>query len=166
VKRLGVVALLLLGGAAAAWKIVPARYNASRLAAWKGRRIYDEKADPAAQVQAALARAGAEHKRVLVIFGGNWCQWCLALDDLINTDPEIHQLAEEHFVVVHVDSANAEALDQAWGKPIDLGVPVLVFLDPSGKVVHVQESISLEAFGGRLLLHDRDRVLATLRKWG
>jgi thioredoxin-related protein len=147
----------------ATWKIAPRVYNDQRRRALAGRRIYDEGADTAALLQTALDRAGREHKRVLAILGGNWCQWCLALDDLMTTDEEIRTFVAEKLVVVHLDSEAAARLDDAWGSPTRLGVPTLVFLDPTGAVVHVQGSIPLEAFGGRVLKHDRVKVLAALR---
>jgi thiol:disulfide interchange protein len=155
-----------LAAVVAAYVLAPRLYNARRLRSFHGRRVYDEKADTGVLYQAALAQARAQHRRVLVVLGGNWCQWCLALDDLMSKDEEIHRYLSEHFVLVKLDNAAAEALDEAWGTPTKEGVPVLVFLDADGKVAHVQESISLEAFGGRILAHDRDRVLQVLQQWG
>jgi hypothetical protein len=161
--------VLVAGGATfvslATWKLAPRVYNDRRRRALAGRRVYDESADANALVVAALARASQEHKRVLAVLGGNWCQWCLALDDLMTTDDEIRSFVDAHFVLVHLDSEGAARLDAAWGSPTRLGVPALVFLDPGGAVLHVQDSVTLEAFGGRILKHDRARVLATLRAW-
>ncbi len=157
----GVAAL----ASAAAWKIGPRMYNARRVRALAGRHVYDEGADPAALIADALGRGARGHKRVVAILGGNWCQWCLALDDLMTTDEAIRSALAERFIVVHLDSSAAAALDEAWRTPTRLGVPVLVFLDPDGSVAHVQSSIPLETLGGRLLAHDRARVLAVLRAW-
>jgi hypothetical protein len=152
--------------ALATWKIAPRVYNDRRRRSLMGRHVYDERADVGALLKDALDRAGRDHKRVLAIVGGNWCQWCLALDDLMTADDEIRTLVADRFVAVHLDSAAADRLDEAWGSPIDrLGVPLLVFLDPNGTVLHVQGSVPLEAFGGRVLRHDRGRVLAVLRAW-
>jgi len=154
--------------ALATWKVAPRVYNDRRRRALAGRRVYDEKADARALVADALARAGREHKRALVILGGNWCQWCLALDDLMTTDDEIRSVTNERFVTVHLDSEAAAPLDEAWGWPSRLGVPTLIFLEPNGPngtVVHIQDSVTLEAYGGRVLKHDRARVLAALRAW-
>src|SRR6187397_2028590 len=38
--------------------------------------IYDTKADGKELVAAATKKAVAQEKRVLVVFGGNWCGWC------------------------------------------------------------------------------------------
>ena len=38
--------------------------------------IYDTQADGRTQIDAALKLAKRDHKRVLVMFGANWCGWC------------------------------------------------------------------------------------------
>src|SRR5262245_7554024 len=51
--------------------------------------IYDEQADAAADVAAALARAQKENKRVLIQWGANWCGWCHLLHQTFTTDQEV-----------------------------------------------------------------------------
>ena len=159
----GVGAGALVAGVA--YRVGPRVYNARKLARLQGRRVYDETVDGRARVVEALARASAEQKRALVVLGGNWCQWCLALDELLASDAEIARLLATRFVLLKLDGDVAEALDIEWGRPTKLGVPVLVFLNSDGGVAHIQETVSLERFGGRILLHDRDRVLTVLRAW-
>jgi thiol:disulfide interchange protein len=136
-----------------------------RLHELSGRVVYDQELDPASALAAAQAQARSDGRNVLVVLGGNWCQWCLALDDLMRTNPEIRALLSRNYVVVKLDSARAKAFDEAWGKPTRLGVPVLVFLDAEGKPKHVQETGSLERWAGRILAHDPDRVLWVLKRW-
>ena len=42
-------------------------------AAPKKTEIYSESADAHAEIKEALEKATAEHKRVIVVFGANWC---------------------------------------------------------------------------------------------
>jgi hypothetical protein len=44
-------------------------------------------------------------------------------------------------------------------------VPVLIFVDDKGAVKHVQETVSLELWKGRILGHDAKRVLDVLQHW-
>jgi hypothetical protein len=155
----------LLVGGLGMYRVGTRRYFAYRQSHLHGRRVYDDKADTAALLRSALVQATSEHKHVLVVMGGNWCQWCLSLDELMSSDAEIHEYVGAHFILLKLDNVAAEAQDLAWGEPSKNGVPVMVFLDPDGKVLHVQETVSLEAFGGRLLTHDRGRILALLRQW-
>lgn len=166
-RRLGLAlaGLFLVFCAALAFKLIPFGYNRWKLSELQGRKVYDEKRDSGQALERALARAKRENKRVLVTLGGNWCQWCLALDALVESDPELKQLVTERFVPLKLDADEAEALDEQWGKPTENGVPVLVFLNPSGSVAHVQETVALEVWGGRLLAHDRDKVYEAIEPW-
>jgi hypothetical protein len=146
-------------------KFGPRYYNRMRVSQLQGRQVYDEHADTQALFNAGLAQANREHKRVLVIMGGNWCQWCLALDDLMHRNERLHGYLTQHYVLVKLDSAAAHGLDEAWGQPSHNGVPVLIFLDDKGVVRHVQESVSLELWGGKILGHDAERVLDVLKRW-
>jgi thiol-disulfide isomerase/thioredoxin len=100
-------------------------------------RAYDGKAVPAEQLQQAYAQAKAEKKRVLVQFGGNWCGFCQALDELIDADATLKAL-KNRYVSVHIDAANADDLNQRWGRPFDHGFPVLLVLDADANVLHTQ----------------------------
>jgi thiol:disulfide interchange protein len=154
-------ALGLLG----TYKLGPRFYNKYRLSQLQGRQIYDVHADAQALFNTELARANREHTRLVVVLGGNWCQWCLALDDLMHQNAELRDYAEAHFVVLKLDSQAARALDETWGGPTRRGVPVLVFVDANGAIRHVQETVSLELWNGRILGHDPDRVLHVLQQW-
>jgi thiol:disulfide interchange protein len=159
----GMVCLSVLIALLAAYKIGPRAYNFVRLRQLRGHEVYDPSLDPVQTLQKAQADAQRNGRKILVVLGGNWCQWCLSLDHLMRTDEEIKEHLGKHFVVVKLDSAKAKVLDDQWGKPTRFGVPVLIFLDANGKVEYVQETGSLERWAGRILAHDPDRVLAMLK---
>jgi thiol:disulfide interchange protein len=107
------------------------------------RHLYEENADPHALIAAALKQAKAEHKRVLLDFGGDWCGDCQVLDIYFH-DPENAPLLEKDFVVVHIftdshEEKNTEVAAQ-YGVPLGKGVPALAVLDASGKVLHAQRT--------------------------
>jgi thiol-disulfide isomerase/thioredoxin len=70
----------------------------------KARRdLYDEAADGAAQIDAALARAKLDGKRVLVQWGAEWCGWCHWLNDAFTGNGELARELLYEYEVVHVD---------------------------------------------------------------
>ena len=63
-------------------------------------------------------RPGATARRVLVMFGGDWCGWCHKLHDLFAYDPAIRELLHEEYVLVMVDTKAPErrcAADECKG---------------------------------------------------
>ena len=64
--------------------------------------IYDDKADAKTEINQALAAAAKGHKRVLLIFGANWCYDCHVLD-LAFQRPELASVLKQNYEVVHVD---------------------------------------------------------------
>src|SRR6516164_6559428 len=66
------------------------------------KHLYDATADPKADIAAALKKARAEKKRVILDFGGDWCGDCQVLDIYMNQSANT-ELLDKHFVVVHVD---------------------------------------------------------------
>jgi thioredoxin 1 len=102
--------------------------------------IFPEPAMARPQLQQALARAKAEHKNVLLDFGGNWCSDCHLLD-IYFRDPVNKPLLEANYEKVDVNIGHLdENLDivHKYGVPIDKGVPALVVLDSNGRVLHEQ----------------------------
>ncbi len=122
--------------------------------------IYDEDADFSTAVERALAQATRENKRVLLMFGGNWCGWCHKLHELFEADAAIREALASGYVLVMIDSHNGEAIATRFETPLDEGVPYLTVLDADGDVLVRQETGSLED-GPR---HDAAKVLAFLEQ--
>ena len=97
--------------------------------------------DARSLLQAAVSRAKAEHKVVLVEFGASYCGWCRRFAQLVRTEPA-RTVIDAHFVVVElaVQETNGRAtpggddLLKSWGGA-DAGLPFLVFLDSAGAKV-------------------------------
>lgn len=166
-RQAWVFALAVCGalGLVATYKVGPKLYNKYREHQVQGRKVYDVNADVRAEYAAGLARAQKEKKQLLVVLGGNWCNWCLVLDELMREDTQLRDYLSEHYVVLKLDSAAAKPLDETWGRPTRQGVPVLIFVAHDGTVRHIQETISLAVWNGRILAHDPHRVLEVLKRW-
>lgn len=98
---------------------------------------YDEKADAAADVQHALAAAHTDHRKVLLVFGANWCEDCRVLDEALHG--RSRALIEGKFDVVKIDVGNFDknlALDARYGHPIRNGIPAVVVVDADNTVIY------------------------------
>jgi thioredoxin 1 len=98
---------------------------------------YNEKADAAADVRHALAAAQTDHKKVLLVFGANWCGDCRALDKAMHGSSQ--SLIEGKFDVVKIDVGNFDKnLDLAnrYGNPIEKGIPAVVVLGADNHVIY------------------------------
>ncbi len=154
------------------WRIVQAQ-RGSPVAAPQRRLAEPEKfntdlyAPPEAATQEisdALAKAGKEHKRVILMFGGNWCIDCHVLDKALRSGKNLPVL-NANFILVHVNigEESKENLDIAakYDTSLARGVPALAVLDPDGKVVYSQ---SQGEFENTLRIGPED-VAAFLQKW-
>jgi thiol:disulfide interchange protein len=107
------------------------------------RHLYDEQADPNALIAAGLKQAKAEHKRVVLDFGGDWCGDCQVLDIYLHEAPN-EEIADKHFIFVHIfvpsDYSSHGEVAAKYGVPIEKGVPALAVLDANGKVLHSQKT--------------------------
>lgn len=111
---------------------------------------YDENADAMAEIDAALARASQNGKRVLVDLGGNWCGWCRLLAGVMEL-PEMKPFMEEHFELVTVDvSSESGRIDRNLEVPerfgvteID-GVPWMIVLESDGTVLHSSYEVTVQ----------------------
>ncbi|TWB38041.1 thioredoxin family protein [Nitrospirillum pindoramense] len=109
---------------------------------------YDETIDNAAvnaQVDAALAKAKKEHKRVLLDFGGNWCGDCRVLAGLVEL-PEVHSFLDKNFVMVTVDVGRyTKNMDvpARFGVPKFKGVPTVLVVEADGTLVNGDASFDL-----------------------
>lgn len=104
--------------------------------------IYSETADAKADIAAALKQAKAEHKRVILDFGGDWCGDCQVLDIYFHQDPNA-ELLSKHFILVHVWIGHFDQnldIPETYGVPLKKGVPALAVLDAHGKVLYSQST--------------------------
>ncbi|CAN5785211.1 hypothetical protein BH11PSE12_BH11PSE12_22000 [soil metagenome] len=90
---------------------------------------YDESADAQLQLNSALGQAKISKKKVLLIFGANWCKDCLELDKSIKAHNAA--LIQSQFVLLKIDVGQFDknlAIAQAYGNPIKKGIPAAVVL--------------------------------------
>lgn len=103
------------------------------------RAIYDEEADGKEQIAKALEKAKKEDKRVLIIWGANWCGWCHRLDDAMRGDAKVRELLATHYVLIHIDMGHRTKhmdLAREYGSDFDkLAIARSTILDQGGKAI-------------------------------
>lgn len=90
------------------------------------------------EIKQTMNEAAKEHKRVLLVFGANWCGDCYALDYGFH-QPRIEPLLDGNFKVAHIDVGRYDRnLDLAKKYKVDLekGIPSLAVLSPQGAVLY------------------------------
>ncbi|GAB3922907.1 thioredoxin family protein [Mucilaginibacter myungsuensis] len=136
----------------------------ARLAEAKTNPLYHPEADAKAEIAAAIKKAAAENKNVLLQWGGNWCIWCLRFHDLVKSDADLTKYMNDNFVVLHVnyspENKNEDIL-ASQGYPQRFGFPVFVILDSKGNRLHTQDSAFLEEGDG----HSKKKVMEFFRAW-
>ena len=89
--------------------------------------LYPADADAKKEIDGALKFAAADHKRVVLVFGGNWCYDCHVLDRALH-DGAAGQVVKESFLLVHVDIGEMNKnldLARQYKIPLDKGVPAV-----------------------------------------
>ena len=116
-----------------------------------GADIFDPKVDGAKLIEDAIVRAKQEDKRILVLFGANWCPWCRRLHQAVTSAPAVTQKVQQKFILVYIDAntrndrkRNAAVIER-YGNPLQYGLPVFVVLESDGTQLTTRESASLAA---------------------
>lgn len=105
--------------------------------------LYDDNAVPAKQIADAIAQAKAEDKRVLAMFGENYCGFCVFLNDVLKNDPNVAPVVKSEYVWIKIDLGQKFTKNQLvaeqygvtlWNPRPDgtsLGAPALCVIDPN-----------------------------------
>ena len=125
--------------------------------------LYPANADARAEIKEAEEKAAAERKRVLLVFGANWCFDCHVLDLAFHRPDFASAMAG--YEVVHVDigpdgQKNGDLAKQ-YDTPLNKGIPALAVLESDGKVVVSQKNGEFE--DARSLTPEA--LLEFLNKW-
>src|SRR5207302_1822250 len=89
--------------------------------------------------EAALARARAEDKPILLDIGAVWCHWCHVMDGESYEDPEVAELLNRDFVCVKVDRDERPDVDSRYQRAVQAltgqgGWPLTAFVTPAVEV--------------------------------
>jgi thioredoxin 1 len=109
--------------------------------------LYPAGADAHAEIKHAEEKAAKEHKRLLLVFGANWCFDCHVLD-LAFHGTDLSPIVAANYEVVHVDIGpdghkNADLVRQ-FEIPMDKGVPAIAVADSNGKLLTSEKNGEFE----------------------
>jgi len=109
--------------------------------------LYPKDADAKKEIDDALKQAAIEKKRVMLIFGGNWCYDCHVLDRALH-EGAAGKIVKQSFLLVHVDIGEGDKnleLTKLYKIPLEKGVPAVAILDGGGKLLYSSGEGEFEA---------------------
>lgn len=125
--------------------------------------LYPADADARKEIDDALKQAAVEKKRVLLVFGGNWCYDCHVLDRALH-EGSAGKVMKESFLLVHVDIGEGEKnpdVVKRYKINLDKGVPVVAILGSDGRLLYSSGDGEFEA-ARKMLKRD---LAAFLIRW-
>ncbi|MGA2131343.1 MAG: thioredoxin family protein [Bryobacteraceae bacterium] len=110
--------------------------------------LYPEPGAAQAQLSTAETNAAKQGKRLLVVFGANWCYDCHVLDTTFHS-PSFARLVDDNYVVVHInigdEGKDNHDLADRLGVALNRGIPSLAVLNPDGTVLVAQKNGEFES---------------------
>jgi thiol:disulfide interchange protein len=127
------------------------------------KNIYPDNVDAHKEIKEAEEQAAKDHRRVLLVFGANWCYDCHVLDLAFHRSDFAPTMAG--YVVAHIDigddgKKNADLAKQ-FQVPLEKGVPALAVIESDGKLVVSQKNGEFE--NARAMTPEA--LLEFLNKW-
>jgi thioredoxin 1 len=119
---------------------------AAGIASAAGRDIYPDPDQAKPEIAAAFKTAAAQHKRILLDFGGNWCGDCIVLDMYFHNDAN-RPILDANYVLVHVNIGHMDEnvdIARQYDIPLEKGVPALAVLTEKGKLLYSQQNGQFE----------------------
>jgi thioredoxin-related protein len=109
------------------------------------REKFDPNRDAAADVQAALVKATKKNKRIILDVGGEWCGWCIRMDNFIEQSKSLKRLRNKNFLWVKVNFSEENENPALLSKyPAATGYPHLYVLEKDGTLLKSQNTVELE----------------------
>jgi thiol:disulfide interchange protein len=127
-------------------------------------RGYDPERNPFDDGREALALALAKStdRLVMIEVGGDWCRWCLVLDNFIQMIRAVHEKLHENFVLLKVNVSDAnENAEFFAGMPRTNGYPHVFISRSDGGLIGSTYITRLVVKGN----YDEQRFLAFLQHW-
>jgi thioredoxin-related protein len=126
-------------------------------------KLYDPAVNARKEIAETLRQSAKDHKRIILVFGGNWCFDCHVLDYRFHENG-IREVVDQNYHVVHIDIGQYDKnldLPEKYGTTIKKGVPAISILSPTGKVLFGDTTGEFE----KARSMNPNDLLAFLDKW-
>lgn len=126
-------------------------------------KLYPPASGARQEISHAISDAVKTHKRVLVIFGADWCYDCHVLDRALQR-LDIAPTLNRNYEVVHVDVGQGDKnqdLMNEYQVPMKRGIPAMAVLDAAGHLLYSQKNGEFE----RARALGPEDLLEFLNKW-
>lgn len=113
----------------------------------KGPVSFPEDIDPERAIADALEKARDADKRVLVVFGADWCPDCWALDEIL-AHPRVAPILGLNYELVRIGVGRKDrhlALGERYGVSIARAIPTAAILDERGEALWASKDAELGA---------------------
>ncbi len=139
-------------------------FATSTLFAQQATSLYNPQADANKDIEQLIIQAQKEKKHIWIQVGGNWCPWCVKLDQFIAENDSINSYLKQNFVSYHLNYSKEnknEAILAKYRYPQRFGFPVWLILDADGNLIHTQNSAYMEEGKG----YSPSAVIQVLKHW-
>lgn len=126
------------------------------------REKFDPKRNAAEDLRAAMTKAQAENKRIILDVGGEWCGWCRFMDEFFIENADLTKMRDDNFVWLKINMSEENENTEFLSKyPEPVGYPHLFVLEKDGKLLHSQGTAVLEE--GKS--YSKQRMTEFFAKW-
>lgn len=109
------------------------------------REKFDPLRNAVDDLAAAMTKAQAENKRIILDVGGEWCFWCRLMDNYLIKNVELGKLRDDNYVWVKINMSPENENKEFLSKyPEIAGYPHLFVLEKDGTLVKSQDTSELE----------------------
>ena len=123
---------------------------------------YDPKRDPAKDLEAAVAQAQKENKRILLVVGGEWCGWCHTLENYIKNNADVQQAWSASYITIKVNWSPENRNEAFLSRyPQVEAYPYIFVLEKDGRLLHAQRTGPLESGS----TYSKEKMLEFLHRW-
>lgn len=110
------------------------------------REKFDPMHNAAEDLQAAITKAEKENKRIVLDVGGEWCGWCIHMDNFFEMNPKLKNLRDKNYVWLKVNMSEENENKEFLSKyPEAKGYPHLYVLEKDGTLLLSKDTVELES---------------------